>query len=148
MEIVVIGTEPPCVRCLTTFKRAQEVARQFPQEIMVKKVAIHSEAAAQFGRVESGHEIAEAASVAPDVASMKRLLEELNALPPDEAANEKQIDAKLKDLEAVLQPIKDKARELGYLMTPVLAIDGQVKSMDYVPSKEEIQGWIEIESRR
>ena len=148
MEIVVIGTEPPCVRCLTTFKRAQEVARQFPQEIAVRKIAIHSEAAAKFGRVESGHEIAEAASVAPDVASMKRLLEELNALPPDEAANEKQIDAKLKDLEAVLQPIKDKARELGYLMTPVLAIDGQVASMGYVPSKEEIQGWIEIESRR
>ena len=47
MEIVVIGTEPPCVRCLTTFKRAQEVARQLPLEIEVKKIAIHSEEAGQ-----------------------------------------------------------------------------------------------------
>ena len=79
---------------------------------------------------------------------MKRLMDELNKLTPDEAANEKQIDARLKELETVLQPIKAKARELGYLMTPVLVVNGQVESIGYVPSKEEIQGWIEIESRR
>ena len=38
MEIVVIGTEPPCIRCHTTFKRAKEVAQQFSEDIEVKKV--------------------------------------------------------------------------------------------------------------
>jgi hypothetical protein len=33
-------------------------------------------------------------------------------------------------------------------MTPVLAINGLVKSMDYEPSKQEITAWIEIERRR
>jgi len=38
MEIVVIGTEPPCIRCRTTFKRAKEVAQQFPGEIESEKL--------------------------------------------------------------------------------------------------------------
>jgi hypothetical protein len=33
-------------------------------------------------------------------------------------------------------------------MTPVLVINGEVKSMDYVPSKEEIRAWIEIELKK
>ena len=148
MEIVVIGTEPPCVRCLTTFKRAQEVAQKFPLEIAVKKITIHTAEAKKYGKVESGHEISQAARITPDIANMRKVLEEINELTADEAKNESLIDAKLKELETVLQPIKDKAKELGYLMTPVLVVNGQIKSMDYVPSKEEIQGWIEIESRR
>lgn len=147
MEIVVIGTEPPCIRCLTTFNRAREVAQQFPGEITVKKVAIHTEEAAKYGKADSGHGIGEVAKVKPDFEQMKQLMGELNQLAKDEKNNESQIDAKLKELEKVLQPVKEKAKELGYLMTPVLIIDGQVKSMDYVPAKEEIQAWIQIERR-
>ena len=145
MEIVVIGTEPPCIRCHTTFKRAKEVARQFPQDIEVKKAAIHTEEAEKYGKVEAGHGIGEAANIKTDVESMGKLLKELEELKADEDKNEDLIDARLKDLEKVLNPIKEKAKELGFLMTPVLVINGQVKSMDYVPSKEEIRAWIEIE---
>jgi hypothetical protein len=147
MEIVVIGTEPPCVRCQTTYKRAREVAQQFPGKIEVSKVAIHSKDAEKYGKVESGHGIAEAGSIQPDVDSMKKLLGEIEGLTADEEKNERLIDTKLKQLEKVLKPIQDKARELRYLMTPVLVVNGQVKSMNHVPSKEEIQGWIEIELR-
>ena len=148
MEIVVIGTEPPCVRCQTTYKRDKDVAQQLPGEIKVSKVAIHSEEAEKYGNVESGHGIAEAGNIQPDVDSMKKLLGEIEGLTADEGKNESLIDARLKELEKVLKPIQDKAKELGYLMTPVLVVNGQVKSMNHVPSKEEIQGWIEIELRR
>jgi hypothetical protein len=148
MEIVVIGTEPPCVRCLTTFNRAKELARQFPGEIEVRKVAIHSGEAEKYGKVESGHGIAEAGNIKPDTESMGRLLREIEELTAYEEKNESLIEAKLKELEKILNPLKDKAKELGYLMTPVLVVNGQVKSMNHVPSKEEIQGWIEIELRR
>ena len=148
MEILVIGTDPPCIRCHTTFKRAKEVAQQFPGGIEVRKIVIHSEEAEKYGKVESGHEIEEVSNVKPDKENMMRLLEELEELKADEDKNESLIDAKLKELEGTIQPIKDKAKELGYLMTPVLVVNDQVKSMDYVPSKEEIRGWIEIESRR
>jgi hypothetical protein len=147
MEIIVIGTEPPCIRCHTTFKRAEEVAQHFPGNIEVKKVAIHSREAEAYGKVEAGHGIEMAGSVKPDRESMIKLMRELDELKADEAKNESLIDARLKDLEKVLAPVKDKAKELGILMTPVLAINGRVKSMDYVPSKEEIKAWIEIEFR-
>ena len=148
MEIVVIGTEPPCIRCHTTFKRAKEVAQQFSGNIEVKKVAIHTEEAEKYGKAEAGHGIGEAGGVKPDFENMGKLMRELDELKADEEKNESLIDAKLKELEVVLQPIKEKAKELGYLMTPVLAVNGQVKSMDYVPSKEEIRAWIEIELKK
>jgi len=147
MEIVVIGTEPPCIRCQTTFKRAKEVAQQFPGKIDVKKAAIHTKEAEKYGKVEGGHVIGEVGKVKPDFEKMIKLLRELDELKADEEKNERLIDAKLKDLEKVLAPVKEKAKELGYLMTPVLVVNGRVKSMDYVPSKEEIRAWIEIESK-
>jgi len=147
MEIVVIGTEPPCIRCHTTFKRAKEVAQQFAEDIEVKKVAIHTEEAEKYGKVEAGHGIGEAGKVKPDFENMMKLMRELDELKADEEKNESLIDARLKDLEKVLEPVKKKAKELGYLMTPVLVVNGQVKSADYVPSKEEIRAWIEIESK-
>ncbi len=148
MEIVVIGVEPPCIRCHTTFKRAKEVAQQFSKKIEVKKVAIHTKEAEKYGNVEAGHGIGEAGHVKPDVDQMGRLIRELEELKADEEKNERLIDARLKDLEKVLTPVKEKAKELGFLMTPVLVVNGKVKSMDYVPSKEEIKAWIEIESKR
>jgi predicted nucleic acid-binding Zn-ribbon protein len=148
MEILVIGVEPPCIRCHTAFKRAKEVAQQFPPTIGVRKVAIHSEEAEKYGKVESGHEIEEAGKVKPDIESMKRLLAELDELKADEEKNESLIDAKLKELQKAVQPVEDKARKLGYLMTPVLVVNEKVKSMGYVPTKDEIRGWVEIELRR
>jgi len=145
MEIVVIGTEPPCIRCHTTFKRAQKVAQQVFQNIEVKKAVIHTEEAERYGRIEAGHGIREAGNIKPDLNKMTKLIEELNELKADEEKNERPIDAKLKELENVLIPVKEKAKELGYLMTPVLVINGHVKSADYVPSKGEIQAWVEIE---
>ena len=145
MEIIVIGTEPPCIRCHTTFKRAKEAAQQFSKDIEVKKAAIHTREAEKYGKVEAGHGIGEAGNIKPDIDSMGKLLGELEALKANEDKNEELIDTRLKDLEKVLTPVKEKARELGFLMTPVLIINGQVKSADYVPSKEEIQAWIEIE---
>ena len=148
MEIVVIGTEPPCIRCHTTFKRAKEVAQSFTAKIEVKKDAIHTKEAEKYGKVESGHTIGEVGEVKPDFKKMVKLLQELDELKADESRNETLIDARLKDLEKVLEPVKKKAKELGYLMTPVLVINGEVKSMDYVPSKEEIRAWIEIELKK
>ena len=127
---------------------AREIARQFNDHIEVKKVAIHSDEAARYGKVDSGHGISEAAQIQPDMAQMMPLIAELDRLMVDEVKNEGLIDANLKKLEEVLKPIKEKARELEYLMTPVLVINDQVKSMDYVPGKEEIRAWIEIELRR
>ena len=148
MDILVIGVEPPCIRCHTSFKRAKEVAQQFPGKIEVRKAEVHSQEAKKYGVVMDGHEVEEAGKVKPDIESLKRLLEELDELKADEGKNESLIDAKLKELQKAIKPVEDKAREMGYLMTPVLVVNEKVKSMGYVPSKDEIRGWVEIELRR
>lgn len=148
MEILVIGVEPPCIRCHTAFKRAREVAQQFPKKLGVRKVAIHSEEAEKYGEVMDGHEVEEAGKVKPDIENLKRLLAELDELKANEEKNESLIDTKLKELQKAIQPVENKARELGYLMTPVLVVNEKVKSMGYVPSKDEMRGWVEIELRR
>ena len=88
MEIVVIGTEPPCIRCHTTYKRTRDVAGQFSEDIRVKKIAIHTEEAAKYGKIESGHGIREASNVKPDSEKMDKLRRELEELKTDEANNE------------------------------------------------------------
>jgi hypothetical protein len=133
---------------LTTHKRAKEVAQNYPGRITVKKIAIHTPEAAKYGKVDSGHGIGQAGGVTPDLEKMKKVGGELNELIKDDAQNESLIDAKLKEMDAVLQPVKEKAKELGYLMTPVLIINDQVKSMDYVPDKATIQAWVELEMRK
>jgi len=148
MEITVIGIEPPCIRCHTALKRAYEVAQEFNEKVEVKKVAIHTPEAEKYGRVEAGHGIEAAGNVKPDREKLLKLLQELEELKKDEANKENLIDLRLKDLEEVLSPVKEKARQLGFLMTPVLVVNGQVKSADYVPSKEEIRAWIEIELKK
>jgi hypothetical protein len=148
MEILVLGVEPPCIRCHTTLKRAKEVAQQFPDTIEVRKAELHSEEARKYGQVMDGHEVEEAGKVKPDMEKLLGLLAELDELKADEEKNESLIDAKLKELQQVIQVVENKARELGYLMTPVLVVNEKVKCMGYVPSIDEIRGWVEIELRR
>lgn len=147
MEIVIIGTDPPCIRCATTFKRAKEVAQRYPGQIEVKKISIHTAEALKYGKVDSGHGIGEAGGIKLDAGKMQKIAGSINKLSKDKVKNKNLIDAKLKEMDTVLKPIKMKAKELGYLMTPVLVINGQVKSMDYVPDEEAIQAWVKMEMK-
>jgi len=85
--------------------------------------------------------------IKPDVERLKAISGEINELSKDEAKNAGLIEAKFKELDMVLQPIKEKSQEMGYLMTPVLVINGQVKCMDHVPDQEAIRAWVNIEMR-
>ena len=130
MEILVIGTEPPCVRCQRTFKLAEEVAQQLAVGIKVRKVSLHSEEAKKYGKVGTAHDIAEVAKMTFDEEKIKRLVQVWS-----------------RELDSELMRYKEKAEGMGYLMTPVLLINGQVKAMGFVPDKEKIREWIESELR-
>lgn len=144
VEILVIGPEPPCVRCLNTFKYAKDAAAQFPEEtIEVRKIFNHSEEAVKYGKVESGHSIAEREHVQADDNRLRKLMGEIDELERGEKSNERLIEAKLDEIDKELVAVKEKAKEVGSLMTPVLIINGRVKSAGYVPRKEQIREWIE-----
>jgi len=145
MEILVIGPEPPCVRCINTAKFAKEVAEQFSGKVTVRKIATHSEEAQKYGKVEGGGSIAEIEKVDYDGERVKKLMQEAGGLMSDEERNKSSIKGKLQEIQEKLTPITEKAKEAGYLMTPVVVVNGKVKSMGYVPDKEEIRKWVESE---
>jgi len=132
MEVIIIGTEPPCVRCQRVFNLAKEVAQQLEPEINVRKVFFDSEEARQYGKITEFHKIVKVAEVPHDRDKIRKLAHQ----------------EWTKELDNELKPIKDKAEEMGYLLTPVLVINGQVKSAGFVPSKEQIRNWIESEIKR
>lgn len=147
MQIVVIGPNPPCIRCTTTFNRAVEVAKQLPEnEWRVEKVFTHSPEADKYGRVECGHEIELIGDVQPDRDRMKVLLDDLDMLGADVSKNAIEIDRLLRQLDVVLYPVRQRAEDLGCLMTPVVIINGKVTSAGYVPTLEKIRDWVISES--
>jgi len=147
MEIVVIGPEPPCVRCLNTYKFAKEAAQQFAGEaIEVRKIASRSDEAGSYGRVEGGRDIAEREKVKTDGDKFQRLMAEVGELEHRSGAeNRALIEDKLGEIDEAVAPLRQKAEEVGSLMTPVLAINGKVKSSGYVPKKAQIREWIASE---
>lgn len=145
MEILVIGPEPPCVRCLNTYKFAREVADQFPREVTVRKIDTHSEEAQKYGKVEGGGSIAEIEKVGYDSEGVKKLMQEVGGLMSSAENKNSSIKGKLQEIQEKLAPVTKKAEEAGYLMTPVVVVNGKVKSTGYVPSKEEIKKWVESE---
>jgi hypothetical protein len=75
-------------------------------------------------------------------------MKEIDELKAEEEKNWSLIEAKMKEIQEKLTPISKKAEEKGYLMTPVLVINGQVKANGYVPSKEKIREWVKSELKR
>lgn len=146
MDIVVIGPDPPCIRCTTTMNRAVEVKRQFPENhLQVRKIFVHSSEAEKYGKVECGHEIEVVGNVKPDSEGMQRVFDELDLLKADEEGNANKIDRLLKELDEAILPVRRRAEELGYLMTPVVVVNDKVKSAGYVPAQQEIELWVKSE---
>jgi hypothetical protein len=145
MEIIVIGPEQPCIRCVTTFKFAKEIAGEFPGKVEAKKITTKSEEAKKYGKAEGGHDIAQIEKVEHDEDGIKRLMKEIDELKTDEEKNWSLIEAKMQKIQEKLTPISKKSEEKGYLMTPVLVVNGRVKASGYVPSKEKIREWVKSE---
>ena len=131
MEILVIGTEPPCVRCQRAFQLAEEVAQQLAVDIKVRKISFNSEEAKKYGKVVTAHDIAVQAKVTVDTADREKM--------------QRLVQVWSKELDNELMRFKEKAEEMGYLMTPVLLMNGKVKAMGFVPDKERILEWAESE---
>ncbi len=127
MNITIIGVEPPCPRCRLLHEITLEAMRELGLQADVKKIACSSDAAQRFGRTGSAHDIAGWAGIEIDWDAVHRLA----SVGWSQA------------LDDMLMPCKHKADAEGWLMTPVLLIDGQVASMGYVPAREAVKAAIE-----
>lgn len=126
MEIIIIGVEPPCPRCKKVYEMAMEISRE-RGDILVKKITWDSEEAKRYGKVTTGHQIAEEYHIEVKWEALKDLVS--GEWSPK--------------LDEVLMPLAMKAEEVGILMTPVVVIDRKVTFMGYVPSEIELRKKIE-----
>jgi len=122
MKITVIGVVPPCPRCKLIYDLAVEVASELGIEVEMKKIAYDSEEAKRYGKVGTAHDIAEWANMEMDWSKIREIVSE----------------GWSKELDDFFMPCAKRAEEEGWLMTPVLLIDGKVAFMGYVPGKEDI----------
>jgi hypothetical protein len=97
MEITVIGVEPPCPRS----KRAYEMARELSRDVenaTVKKITWDSPEAQRYGRVTTGHHIAQEYGVAVNGKELQMLASQNWSPKVDE----------------VLMPLKQKRLKWGF----------------------------------
>jgi len=144
LEIIVIGPEPPCIRCKTALKRAKEIAQNYPGEVEAKMLFTHQEEAKKYGKVEGGHVIAQKEKVDHNHERIEELRKQVE-VPEEQIKDPRQVEEALAEIEKELKPVREKAQERGYLMTPVVIINGKVRSSGYVPQKEEIEEWVKKE---
>lgn len=149
MDVVVIGTDPPCPRCDLMSRLVEEAAGPNPH-VRLKHCSFDSPEAKVLGqrlgcKIGTAKHVAVDAGIAMDwdfvyqVISRKSLLARPYSRPAD---------AWTPELDAILEPCRAAAESLGYLMTPVLVINGRVKHHGNVPSRRQIVEWVIENSER
>jgi hypothetical protein len=126
MKIIIIGTEPPCPRCRETYERVKKVAEGIEPKPVIRKIVYSSDEAQRFGRVGTGHEVAEWAGLEIDWNEVRK-----------HASGEYN-----KALDDFLMPLTEEAKRQGWIMTPVVVIDGVVVHFGNVPALAEISSWL------
>jgi hypothetical protein len=127
MLITIIGVDPPCPRCRLLHEITLEAVRELGVQADISKIACTSDEAQLFGRTGNAHDIAQWAGIEVEWDAVRRLAGQ----------------GWSQELDNMLMPCKQKADTEGWLMTPVLLIDGRVACMGYVPTKEYITAAIQ-----
>jgi len=130
MKITVLGVVPPCPRCQRMYDLAHEAAEELGIPVEMKKFAYDMEEAQRYGKVGTAHDVAEWAGMEIDWGQIRNIITE----------------GWSKELDEIMMPCARKAEENGWLMTPVLILDGKVAFMGYVPEKEDIKAAMRMAS--
>ena len=123
MKVTIIGVVPPCPRCERMYNLAAEATGELGITVELNKISYDSEEAKRYGKVGTAHDIAEWTNLDIDWSKIRDIV----------------CEGWSKELDDFLMPCTRKAQEEGWLMTPVLLIDGVVAFIGYVPEKEDIK---------
>jgi hypothetical protein len=105
------------------YELAHEVADELGIPVEMKKLAYDMNEAQQYGKVGTAHDVAEWADITVDWSKLRDIITE----------------GWSRELDEIMMPCARKAEENGWLMTPVLILDGNLAFMGYVPEKDDIK---------
>jgi protein-disulfide isomerase len=131
IEVLVIGTDPPCLRCNMLVQRVYEVADENRILVNVRKVPFQSteaqDLAEEFQRtMGSVKDVARRGTIEVDWSRVAGLMKQ----PWSPALDEE------------LRPCQELADKVRILMTPILVINGRLKHHGSVPDADRILAWL------
>ena len=143
IEIQVIGTEPPCPRCDLLSVLVEEVVRH-DTRVRLRHCSFDSPEAAELGlklgrKVGTAKHIAMEAGIPMDWDAVYSLIDQNK---PAARSVSRPADSWTPDLDGMLEPCRKAAEAAGYLMTPILVVNGKVVHHGNLPSKHQIQEWL------
>jgi hypothetical protein len=144
VDVLVIGTDPPCPRCDLLTLRAQEATEGLTMPATFRHVVYFSDEAVAIGRAANRTlgtptHVAEAAGIAMEWGRRDELVEERRKIM---AEGSRPAELWTPALDAFLEPCRAAAEPAGFMMTPILVVNGKVKHHGSVPTVEEIRDWL------
>ncbi|MCB2184778.1 MAG: thioredoxin family protein [Deltaproteobacteria bacterium] len=148
-EIWVIGTEPPCPRCHHLGQMVEEELARRQRTNRVRHLAYQDQEARDFAaglglEPATAKVVAQRAGLELDWGRVARLAPAPSALPAGEGACCPPVAAPwTPELDEILRPCQERAREVGVLMTPVLVVGGRVCHEGSVPTAAQVAAWLD-----
>jgi hypothetical protein len=144
IEVLVIGTDPPCPRCDLLTLRVQDAAKDLERPITVRHCAFFSDEARAVGRstnrrLGTPKHVADDAGITVDWAQRDEMVEEQRRRV---GAAARPAETWTPGLDALLDPCRKAAESARFLMTPILVVNGAVKHHGSVCTVEQIRDWL------
>ena len=143
IDVLVIGTEPPCPRCDLL---AVLVERAAPPgcQIKVRHCAFDAPEAQALGlkvrrKIGTAKHVAKEAGIPVDWDAVYGLIEQKKRSLGPEA---RPADTWTPGLDKMLDSCRRAAESAGYVMTPILVVNGSIVHHGDVPGREQIAEWL------
>ncbi|MEM3663574.1 MAG: thioredoxin family protein [Candidatus Jordarchaeales archaeon] len=128
MHIVIIGPNPPCIRCRRILRMLREIKSEEGLDMEITHVFAGSDESEKYGRIMDSHIFLESLGV--NTGELDELFERRD----------------FKGIDEWLAPYVEEARKRRIMLTPVVVVNGKVKTVGVVPEKEELKRIIKEEA--
>ena len=143
VDVLVIGTEPPCPRCDLVCRLVEEAVAA-PAELSLRHCSFDSSKATALSerfdrKIGTPKHVAKSAAIEVDWQAVYDLI---NQKKEYGGPDHRPADAWTPELDLMLASCQAAADSAGYFMTPILVINGSVKHHGSVPTREQIHAWL------
>jgi Thioredoxin domain len=144
IDVLVVGTDPPCPRCDLLTLRVHESAEKLERPVRVRHCFYFSDEAAAIGRaadrrVATPRQMSAESGIPVDWEQVDALVADRRRLVGPEA---RAAQTWTPEVDALIKPCSQAADAAGVYLTPILVVDGTVKHHGSVPTVEQIREWL------
>lgn len=144
MELIIIGTNPPCPRCDKTYLMAEEIVKESGAECIIRQLELNTEEAKAIAD-SLGHHIGttrEITELTGETVDRKLFADAVLRASERTGEDPRPADLWIPDFDKALDNVVKAAEKVGYYVTPVILKDGELVWHGSVPAEEDLKRWI------